>query len=65
MALEDAYINAVHGIAPDPQWLSEISSTGFRKLVGVVGHFGVPIADGPLWNPFHNCPYGMYIVMEG
>ena len=33
MALEDAYINAVHGRAPDPQWLSEISSTDFRKLV--------------------------------
>ena len=36
MALEDAYINAVHGRAPDPQWLSEISST--KKLGGVVGH---------------------------
>jgi hypothetical protein len=33
MALEDAYINAVHGRAPDPQWLSKISSTHFRKLV--------------------------------
>src|ERR1700751_260253 len=35
MALEDAYINAVHGRAPDPKWLSEISSTDFRfrKLV--------------------------------
>ena len=33
MALEDAYINAVHGRAPDPKWLSEISSTDFKKLM--------------------------------
>jgi len=26
---------------------------------------GVPIVDGQLWNAFHNCPYGMCIVMEG
>ena len=27
--------------------------------------FGVAIATGQLWNAFHNCPYGMGIVMEG
>jgi len=33
IALEDAYIKAVWGNAPDPQWLSGISSTNFRLLV--------------------------------
>ena len=33
MALEDAYLKAVWGNAPDPQWLSGISSRDFRLLV--------------------------------
>jgi hypothetical protein len=28
------------------------------------GEYGVAIATGQLWNAFHNCPYGMGIVME-
>jgi hypothetical protein len=33
MALEEAYLKAVWGNAPDPQWLSGISSRDFRLLV--------------------------------
>jgi hypothetical protein len=33
MALEDAYLKAIWGNAPDPQWLSGISSRDFRLLV--------------------------------
>jgi|ERR1700693_1047212 len=33
MALEDAYLKAVWGNAPDPRWLSGISSRDFRLLV--------------------------------
>ena len=33
MALEDAYLKAVWGTAPDPRWLRGISSRDFRLLV--------------------------------
>jgi hypothetical protein len=36
MALKGAYMNAVHGRAPDPQWLNEISSTDLTRFVVIL-----------------------------
>ena len=33
---------------------------GLPKEVGL----GLPVANGPLWKYFHNCPYGKLIVMQ-
>ncbi len=32
--------------------------------LSVVEQIGVAIADGQLWNAFHNCPYGKFPNME-
>jgi len=46
---------------------------GNEEQISVVGRiepgngsweYGVPIADGQLWNAFHNCPYGKFPNME-
>jgi hypothetical protein len=42
-----------------------VNHDAFTAVAHVPLRHGLPIANGQLWNAFHNCPYGMRIIMEG